>query len=537
MAEPTTNGQQLALDADPDEERRKATARRLGGVLKSARDVMRKDKGISSDVERLPMLTWIMFLKLLDDMERGREEEAALQDKDFRPIVQPPYRWRDWAADEDGITGPELLAFVEQDEATLPNGEKGPGLIKYLRELEAEAGDTRKRVVEEIFSGVVNRMINGYLLRDVVNLVDQLHFDSSQEVHLLSDFYETMLRELRDAAGSNGEFYTPRPVVEFIVEVMNPRLGEEIEDPACGTGGFLVEAYNHLEGQCETVKDRDTLQHETLYGGEAKPLPYMLGQMNLLLHGLEAPDIHYGNSLKVRLQEMGDRDRVDAILTNPPFGGEEEPGIQNGFPADRQTAETALLFLQLIMRKLRRPGHQGRERGGRAAVVVPNGTLFADGVAARIKEDLLTNFRLHTVVRLPEGTFAPYTDIPANVLFFERSGGSDTLWYYQVPLPEDRSKYTKTKPMPRAALDPVRDWWDDRAENEHAWKVRVNDLIERDDDGKVTAVNLDLKHPDASDAEEHRPPGEIAASVTEKEERIAELMHELRAILGAEVAA
>ncbi|NVM24280.1 MAG: N-6 DNA methylase, partial [Desulfobacterales bacterium] len=266
-----------------------------------------------------------------------------------------------------------------------------------------------------------NRMINGYLLRDVINKVNGIHFSSTAEIHTLSHLYEAMLREMRDAAGDSGEFYTPRPVVKFMVEVINPQLGETVLDPACGTGGFLVEAYSHLEKQCKTVQDRRMLQEQSIFGQEAKPLPYMLSQMNLLLHGLEYPNIVYGNSLAVKIQEIGDRDRVDIILTNPPFGGEEEAGIKANFPNDMQTSETALLFLQLIMRKLRRP-EKSQGKPGRAAVVVPNGTLFGDGVCARIKEDLLKNFNLHTIVRLPNGVFSPYTNIPTNLLFFDRSG-------------------------------------------------------------------------------------------------------------------
>src|ERR1039457_4739370 len=333
------------------------TAQSLGALLKSARDIMRKDKGLNGDLDRLPMLTWIMFLKFLDDLEIQREGEAKLATKKFKPAIEPPYRWRDWAAKPDGITGDELLAFINNEETTLPNGKKGAGLFRYLRTLTSSNGDDRREVVATVFKGVQNRMVSGYLLRDVINKLNGIHFTSSSELHTLGALYESMLREMRDAAGDSGEIYTPRPVVRFSVEVMNPRLGETILDPACGTGGFLVESYRHLEAQCKTVEDRRTLQENSLFGGEPKPLPYLLGQMNLLLHGLDYPRVDPGNSLSVKVTEIGDRDRVDVIMTNPPFGGEEERGIQGNFPDDKRTAETALLFLQLIMRKLRRPGH------------------------------------------------------------------------------------------------------------------------------------------------------------------------------------
>ncbi len=446
------------------------TAQQLASIIKSSRQIMRKDKGLNGDLDRLPMLTWIMFLKFLDDMEQMRETKAVLEGKPFRPAVEPPYRWRDWAADSGGISGQDLIAFINNDEAMRPDDTRGPGLFYYLRGLQGSNGGDRRDVIATVFKGLQNRMADGYLLRDVINLVEGIHFNSSDEIHTLSRLYESMLREMRDAAGDSGEFYTARPVVRFMVQVLDPRLGETVLDPACGTGGFLVEAFGHLEQQCESVGDRVTLQTESIQGGEPKSLPYLLAQMNLLLHGLEYPRIDPGNSLRFPLREIGDRDRVDIILTNPPFGGEEEKGILGNFPQNKRTAETALLFLQLIMRRLKRPG-QGSDNGGRTGVVVPNGTLFGDGVCARIKEDLLKHFNLHTIVRLPEGVFAPYTDIPSNLIFFDRSGPTRDIWYYQIPLPEGRRKYTKTKPMEYAELADCLEWWDKREENEHAWKV------------------------------------------------------------------
>ncbi len=453
------------------------TAQQLSSLIKSARDIMRKDKGLSGDLDRLPMLTWVMFLKFLDDMERMREIEAVLKSKTFRPAVEPPYRWGDWAADENGISGDDLIAFINNDEAMRPDGTRGPGLFAYLKGLQSENGGDRRDVIATVFKGTLNRMINGYLLRDVINKVNGIHFTSSKEIHTLGHLYESMLKEMRDTAGDSGEFYTPRPVVRFMVEVMNPHLGETILDPACGTGGFLAEAYGHLEKQCKTVADREILQRQSIFGGEAKPLPYLLCQMNLLLHGVESPQIHSTNSLAVNVMQLGDRDREDIILTNPPFGGEEEKGIQGNFPADKQTSETALLFLQLIMRKLKRPGY-GSANGGRAAVIVPNGVLFGGGVCARIKEELLTNYNLHTIVRLPNGIFAPYTSIPTNLLFFDRSAPTKEIWYYEHPLPEGRKNYTKTKPLQYDELTPLVEWWNEREEDEQAWRVDFKQIYD-----------------------------------------------------------
>lgn len=503
----------------------KSTAQNLGSLIKSCRDIMRKDKGLSGDLDRLPMLTWIMFLKFLDDMEQVRQEEAKLAGKRFRPGIEAPYRWRDWAAKPEGITGPELIAFINQDEATRPDGSRGAGLFAYLRSLQSANGD-RRDVIARVFQGTVNRMVNGYLLRDVINKVNEIHFTSKDEIHTLGHMYESMLREMRDAAGDSGEFYTPRAVVKFIVTAVNPRLGETILDPAAGTGGFLVEAFEHLTKQAKRAEDYAHLQRGTLNGIEAKPLPYLLCEMNLLLHGMEYPDIDPGNALRFPLREIGDRDRVDVITTNPPFGGEEERGILSNFPEDKQTSETALLFLQLIMRKLRRP--VGGSRGGRCGMVVPNGVLFGDGVGARIKEELLKEFNLHTIVRLPNGVFAPYTNIPTNLLFFDRSGPTKDVWYYEHTLPDGRNNYTKTSPIQFEEFNTCLVWWKKREENERAWKVPAAELL---GDG----CNLDRKNPSNKEDITRLPPNELVESIRQKEQRIAEIVDNIQRLIGKSI--
>jgi type I restriction enzyme M protein len=517
------------------------TAQRLSSIVKSCRDIMRKDKGLNGDLDRLPMLTWIMFLKFLDDMEQIAEQEAKMAGKRFRPALESPYRWRDWAAKANGITGDELISFVNNEEAVRPDGKKGSGLFAYLRGLQGANGGDRRDVIATVFKGTINRMINGYLLRDVINKVNDIHFTSSDEIHTLGHLYESMLKEMRDAAGDSGEFYTPRPVVRFMVEVIDPKLGEVILDPACGTGGFLVESFKHLEKQCKTVEDHRILQSQSIFGGEAKPLPYLLAQMNLVLHGLESPKIDPLNSLRFPLREIGDKDRVDIIMTNPPFGGEEERGILGNFPEDKQTSETALLFLQLIMRKLKRPGSPSPARGtgqgegsisaGRAAVVVPNGTLFGDGICARIKEELLNDFNLHTIVRLPNGVFAPYTSIPTNLLFFDRSHPTEEVWYYEQPLPEGRKNYTKTQPIQFEEFAGCLAWWNKREENDRAWKVPAKDLLEYNPDGSLKSVNLDRKNPNAATDFEHLPPEQLVDDILKKEQRILEIMAEIKAQL------
>src|SRR5438552_56537 len=462
----------------------KSTAQQLGSIVKSCRDIMRKDKGLNGDLDRLPMLTWIMFLKFLDDMEELRKEEASLAGKKFKPAMDAPYRWRDWASKPDGMTGAELIAFVNQEEAVRPDGKKGAGLFAYLRSLQSTNGD-RRDIIAKVFEGTVNRMVNGYLLRDVINKVNEIHFTSQDEIHTLGHLYESMLREMRDAAGDSGEFYTPRPLVKFIVTAVDPKLGETVLAPAAGTGGSLVESFEHLKKQAKKAEDSTRLQRGSLLGIEPKTLPYLLCQMNLLLHGLEYPEIDPGNALRFPLREIGDKDRVDVIMTNPPFGGEEERGILSNFPEDKQTAETALLFLQLIMRKLRRP--VGGSKGGRCGMVVPNGVLFGDGVCARIKEELLKEFNLHTIVRLPNGVFAPYTGIPTNLLFFDRSGPTREVWYYEQPLPEGRKNYTKTAPIQFEEFGDCLKWWKKREENDQAWRVPVVELL-------ANNCNLDRKN-------------------------------------------
>ncbi|MBN2224063.1 MAG: N-6 DNA methylase [Deltaproteobacteria bacterium] len=489
------------------------TAQQLNNLIKSARDIMRKDKGLNGDLDRLPMLTWIMFLKFLDDMEQSGEKESELSAERFHPAIEPPYRWRDWAAQEDGVTGDELLKFINQDEAILPNGMKGAGLLAYLRGLQSTTGRDRRDVIANVFRGVQNRMINGYLLRDVINKVNAIHFNSSEEIHTLGHLYESMLREMRDAAGDSGEFYTPRPIVKFMVTVIDPQLGETVLDPACGTGGFLCEAYQHLSEQCRTVEDRRILQERSIFGQEAKPLPYMLSQMNLLLHGLEFPHIVYDNSLNVRIQEIGDRDRVDVILTNPPFGGEEERGILSNFPEDKQTSETALLFLQLIMRRLKRG-----LKPGRAAVVVPDGILTQEGVASRVRAMLVDGFRIHTVVRLPRGVFEPYTRSSISILFFDTNPPEEYVWYYEVPLRPGIKAYTQHRPFTYEECDDMLLWWTKRKETERAWQVPKADIAAHD-------YSLNFRNPNIPNNSRFPSPSKVSTSlvgILDKLKRIAD---------------
>ncbi|MCK9424827.1 MAG: type I restriction-modification system subunit M [Ignavibacteriaceae bacterium] len=500
-------------------------AQRLSGIIKSCRNLMRKDKGMNGDGDRLPMLTWIMFLKFLDDNEQLQDMNAQLEGKKYKPAIAAPYRWRDWAKDIN-LTGDDLLAFISNEKIKLSDGIERSGLFYYLRGLQSETGIERKDVIATAFKGVTNRMINGYLFRDVVNKIDGIHFTNNEEINTLSHLYESILKEMRDASGDAGEFYTPRPVVKFMVEMLDPKIGETVLDPAAGTGGFLVQSFEHLKIQAKTVEQQKFLQDHSVLGGEAKPLPYLLCQMNLLLHGLNYPNIDSRNSLRFKLGDIGDKDRVDIVLTNPPFGGEEEKGILNNFPDDKKTAETALLFLQLIMRKLKKkkPG----QRGGRAAVIVPNGTLFADGIAARVKKQIIDDFNLHTIVRLGEGVFAPYTNIPCNLLFFESGEPTKEIWFYELLPPAERKNYSKTKPIQNEEFEEIKKWWNKRKANGKAWKVKLKDVLFTDAEGKLLNVNLDLKNPNHKSEFEYREPLELVDSIMEKEIRIMQFIKEIK---------
>lgn len=503
-------------------------AQKLSGIVKTCRQIMRKDKGLNGDADRLPMLTWIMFLKFLDDNEQMQEVNAELKGQKYKSTIASPYRWRDWAKDVN-LTGDDLLNFINNEKITLTNGEERTGLFYYLRSLQSESGTERKDVISTVFRGVSNRMNNGYLLRDVVNKIDEIHFTSNEEINTLSHLYESILKEMRDASGDAGEFYTPRPVVKFMVEMLDPKIGESVLDPASGTGGFLVEAFDYLKKQAQTIEQREVLQKQSIYGGEAKSLPFLLCQMNLLLHGLEYPNIDSGNSLRFPLKDIGDSERVNIILTNPPFGGEEEQGILNNFPNDKQTAETALLFLQLIMRKLKRK--KPNQNGGRAALVVPNGTLFADGVAARIKKQLIDDFNLHTIVRLGEGVFAPYTDIPSNLLFFEHGTPTEDIWYYEILPPDDRKKYSKTRPIQQEEFEDAINWWNNRKENENAWKLKRSDFETFDKEGNLINVNLDQKNPNRKSEFEYKDPKLLIKSILDKEQDVLQLLETIKSEL------
>ena len=425
----------------------------ISSVIKSIQDIMRQDAGVDGDAQRLSQLSWLLFLKIFD----AQEEALEFEQENYKSPIPEQYLWRNWAADPEGITGDELLEFVNDE------------IFVELKNLTAPV-DTNPRgfVVRQGLSDAYNYMKNGTLLRQVINKLNEVDFNRSDERHLFGDIYEQLLRDLQ-SAGNAGEFYTPRAVTRFIVDRVDPKLGERVMDPACGTGGFLACSFDHVKNNyVETAEDHQALQQQIL-GFEKKQLPHLLCTTNMMLHGIEVPvQIRHDNTLNKPLSSW-DSD-IDVIVTNPPFGGTEEHGIEKNFPAEFQTRETADLFLQLIIEVL--------AEKGRAAVVLPDGTLFGEGVKTKLKKMLTEECNLHTIVRLPNGVFNPYTGIKTNILFFTKGQPTKDIWFYEHPYPEGVKNYSKTKPMKFEEFQTEIDWWGNesdgfasRVENDHAWKV------------------------------------------------------------------
>lgn len=424
---------------------------------------MRQDAGVDGDAQRISQMVWMIFLKVFCD----KEQEWQIIDEDYRSPIPERLQWGNWAADPEGITGDELLRFINNE------------LFETLKTLDVSPNaNPQSRLVRQVFQDTFNYMKNGTLIRQVVNKINEIDFNSSEDRHLFNDIYETILKELQ-SAGSAGEYYTPRAVTQFMVDMVNPQKGEKVLDPACGTGGFLTNAIDHVKKQLQNPEDIQKLQ-ESFVGVEKKPLPHMLAATNLMLHDIDQPAVKNGNYLERPFDDWGQKDQADVILTNPPFGGTEEEGIDTNFPPKFRTKETADLFLVLITRLLK--------EGGRAAVVVPDGFLFGEGVETRIKEELLRKCNLHTIVRLPSGVFNPYTTIKTNLLFFEKGKPTERIWYYEHPYPEGYKSYSKTKPIQIYEFDREKAWWNNREENEYAWKVSVDDVKARD-------FNLDIQNP------------------------------------------
>jgi type I restriction enzyme M protein len=473
-------------------------------TVKSIQDIMRQDSGVDGDAQRISQLCWMFFLKIIDDQDLELE---AMQ-KDYRSPIPKKFQWRTWAADPEGITGEPLMAFVNDE------------LFPSLKELSGTAKDGRRRVVRDVFEDAYNYMKSGQLMRQVINKINGIDFNNLTERQHFGDIYEQILTDLQ-SAGNAGEYYTPRAVTAFMADRIDPHPGEILLDPACGTGGFLTCAIRHMrERYVKKPADEQKMQ-QALRACEKKPLPHMLCVTNMLLHGIDDPSfVRHDNTLARPYISYTQSDRVDIVLTNPPFGGKEEDGIESNFPKHFQTRETADLFLALIVRLLK--------PGGRAAVVLPDGSLFGEGVKTRLKEHLMEECNLHTIVRLPNSVFKPYANIGTNLLFFEKGEPTKDLWFYEHRIPEGQKAYSMTRPIRVEHLQPCVKWWGGekrrgRKETEVAWKVTADEV-------KARGYNLDIKNPHTV-ADDHGDPEELLQQLDAAEKETASLRDQLKGLL------
>lgn len=500
----------------------------VNNIVKRIQNIMRQDAGVNGDAQRIEQMTWMFFLKVYDTQEETWEYKACREGKTYVSIIPEELRWRNWAVDEkDGkaLTGDALLSLVNDR------------LFPTLKNIEATRETPRsKAIVKDVFEDINQYMKNGTLLRQVINVINEIEFDDAQDRHLFGDIYEGILKDLQ-SAGNAGEFYTPRALTDFIVEMLHPRLGETFGDFTSGTGGFLTSALKYLEPQIKTAEDGKLYQNAVM-GQEWKPLPYLLSITNLLLHDVEAPNIRHCDSLATKVTDFTGKDKVDVIGMNPPYGGSTEASVKSNFPMEMRSSETADLFMVLIMYRLK--------AGGRAGVIVPDGFLFGtDGAKLAIKTKMLKDFNLHTIIRLPGSIFSPYTSIATNILFFDNERAEDApegystkgTWFYRLDMPEGYKHFSKTKSMKLEHCNPIKEWWNDRKEividdgNEKSRYFSVEELIAND-------CNFDLcKFP--KDEEEILPPAELLADYYKKrkalDHEIDKTLAEIQRILGIEL--
>ena len=490
---------------------------------------MRQDAGINGDAQRIEQMVWMFFLKVYDTQEETWEYKAFKEKRTFESIIPEELRWRNWAIDnKDGLalTGDALLSFINNN------------LFPTLKNLSITRETPRsKSIVKEVFEDLNQYMKNGTLLRQVINVINEIEFDDADDRHMFGDIYEGILKDLQ-SAGNAGEFYTPRALTDFIIQQLNPRLGEVVGDFTSGTGGFLTSALNHLSSQIKTADDGRLFQ-KSVIGQEWKPLPYLLSITNLLLHDVEAPNIRHCDSLGTKMSDFKESDKVDVIAMNPPYGGSTDAAAKNNFPMEFRSSETADLFMVLIMYRLK--------KDGRAAVIVPDGFLFGvDGAKLAIKTKMLKEFNLHTIVRLPGSIFSPYTSIATNILFFNNEKADDAplgyatkeTWFYRLDMPEGYKHFSKTKPMRLEHCKPIMEWWNNRAEivnedgsDEKCCCFNVEKLVELD-------CNFDqCKFP--KDEEEILPPKELLENYYKKraalDHEIDKTLAEIQRILGIDI--
>jgi len=436
----------------------------ISSIIKNVRNIMRQDRGVSGDAQRLEQLGWLLFLKILDD----KDQELELIRDRYKSVIPEKFQWRNWATDAEGITGEELILFIDHPI---------DGLFARLKNLKAPHAAQRAALVKEVFDGSNNYMKSGYELRKVINQLNGFDFNNSDDRHVFGTVYESILVELRDA-GNKGEYYTPRAITQLMTQMTAPRLGEKVLDPAAGTGGFLSAAIDFIRENDVRTLDNEGILQGSITGWELKPVSYVLGLTNLILHGVDVPDWHYLDSLKTEYNSIGPRQQVDCILANPPFGASIADGVETNFPASFRCRESADLFV-ILMIQLLKPG-------GRCAIVLPDGCITGDGYKERIREKLLTDCNLHTIVRLPQSTFFPAT-VSTNLLFFQKGTPTKEIWYWEHRLPEGQKSYSKTKAIQFDEFAPLIEWWDKREESDVAWKVKIRDLKK--------GFDLDVKNP------------------------------------------
>ena len=487
----------------------------LTNFVKRLRDIMRNDAGINGDAQRIEQIAWMLFLKVYD----AKEQDWEFDDDDYTSIIPDNCRWSAWAHDDksgNAMTGDTLLDFVNNT------------LFPTLKNLSVSTETPiKKAIVKTTFEDANQYMKDGVLLRQVINVIDELDLGDYDEVHAFGEIYESILRELQ-SAGSSGEFYTPRAVTDFMAQMIQPQIGEEMADFACGTGGFLTSWLTELEKRIKSTEDQEKYDN-SIYGIEKKQFPYMLCITNMLLHGIDVPKIYHDNSLTKKVLDYGEDDKFDVILMNPPYGGNEKADIKSNFPSDLASSETADLFMSVIMYRLK--------KNGRAAVILPDGFLFGtDNAKVAIKKKLLSEFNLHTVIRMPHSVFAPYTSITTNILFFENTGATTETWFYRLDMPDGYKNFSKTKPMKVEHFAPVIEWWNDRKEIsedgfDKAKKYTAQELADRN-------YNIDLcGYP--HEEEEILPPKELIQQYQEKRASlnadIDRILAEITSILGIDV--
>lgn len=467
----------------------------ISGIVKSARKIMRQDVGTGSDELRILQLGWMLFLKIFSDKDKELE---LIQDNYVSPIPEKLH-WDEWAGDDEGMTGDELLHFVDQT------------LFPTLANIDLSTGNKRALLVHDVFANNYNYMKSGIHLRQVINKLNEIDFNNSKDKQVFGQIYETFLNELQ-SAGTLGEFYTPRAITELLAELTDPKIGEKVLDPACGTGGYLTAVIEHLKAKADTVAERETIQNNVM-GWEYKPLPYLLGNTNLILHDINLPNIKYDDSLAKPLMEYRQKDRVDVILANPPFGGVVSNNNENNFPQTYRTKESADLFLILMIHLLK--------NGGRAAIVLPDGSLTGDGVKERVRQKLLKDCNLHTIIRLPNSVFQPYASVATNLLFFTKGEPTQNIWYYEHKLPEGYKAYSKTKQIQLAEFDTLKQWWTNREANEQAWQVDITTI-------KANGYNLDIKNPHQTEEEKQYSSAELLNMLHQSFSKGDELLEKLR---------